>query len=221
MRKILLSILVLTHYFLLAQQKPSGAAGLATVNSPPDTWRGVFAGSQLNYLSYYDKITTIEGNNAGFRAGVFYQKNIDKHFAIQPELLFSIRGGKIHDIDSTVNVSLLNIELPINFLFLYKRLQLGGGPNFCYSVKGTLKSNGVLRDAFDVDESFERTLKRFEFGGNFMIAYTFSSGLFLSLNFSPGFTNIYEGDGSAPAEIKANTRVWGISLGYTFSKSAQ
>jgi len=214
MRKILLSILVLTHYFLLAQQKQH--PGIATAKPPPGNRLGMLGGLQLNYLSYYDKTTTIEGNNPGFRAGGFYQKNINKHFAVQPQLLFSIRGGKIHDIDSTVNASLLNIELPINFLFLYKRLLLGGGPNFCYGIKGTLKSNGVLRNSYDADESFERTLKRFEFGGNFMLAYTFSSGLFLSANFSPGFTNIYAGDRSAPSSVQANTRVWGISVGYSF-----
>ena len=72
------------------------------------------------------------------------------------------------------------------------------------------------RNAYNTDESLERTLKRFEIGGNFLIGYTFKKGIFISANFSPGFTNIYKGDGSAPRNIRASTRVFGISIGYLF-----
>lgn len=223
MRTIVLAIFVLSNSVLIAQQKPPVLAGAGTivVKDMPDTWLGVFAGPHLNYLAYHDNITTIEGNNTGIHVGGFFQKNINKYFAVQPGLSFSMRGGEIHDVDSTIDANLFNIELPINFLFLYNRLTLGAGPNFCYGMNGKLKSNGVSRDAHDATESFERTLKRFEFGANFMVAYTFEDGFFLSVNFAPGFTNMYEGDGSAPPNLKANTRVFGISLGYTFGVSRE
>jgi Outer membrane protein beta-barrel domain len=218
MRKGTILIVVLySSSFALAQQEPTVAAAAgANKTQPARDWLGVFGGPHLNYLSYYDKTTTIEGKNVGIHAGGFYQKNIGGYFAIQPQLLFSIRGGKIHHIDSTVNTSLLTIELPVNFLFLYNQLMIGGGPNFCYGIRGQMKSNGV-RNAYETNESFERTLKRFEFGGNFVIAYTLKNGMHLSLNFSPGFTSIYKGDGSAPPNLKANTTVFGISIGYTFA----
>ena len=97
----------------------------------------------------------------------FFSKNVNKCFSVQPALLFSIRGGEIRNVDSTTNARLMNIELPINFLYLYKHLMFGGGPNFSYGFNGKLKTNDSERDAYDPDESFERTLKRFEFGGNF------------------------------------------------------
>lgn len=223
MRTILLTIFVFFNSFLLAQQKKPvhTVPAMTTVKQLPDTWLGIVAGPHLNYLSYHDNTTTIEGNNTGIHVGGFFQRDINKYFAIQPQLLFSIRGGEIQDVDSTVDATLFNIELPINFLFSYNRLMLGAGPNFCYGINGKLKSNGVSRDAYDASESFERTLKRFEVGANFMIAYSFPDGVFLSVNFSPGFTNIYEGDGSAPTNVKANTRVFGISLGYTFGISGE
>jgi hypothetical protein len=215
---IVLCAILLSCRFILAQQKPQRpvASGISNKQTPLD-WFGVSAGPQLNYLSYRDKTTTIEGKNAGVHIGGFYQRDINKYFAIHPGLLFSIRGGKIHHIDSTINTSLLNIELPINFLFLYKGLMLGGGPNFCYGVRGQMKSNGMLRNAYEANESFERTLKPFELGANFMIGYRFKNGFFLSTNFSPGISNIYKGDGSAPPNLKANTRVFGMSMGYTFA----
>jgi len=203
---------------ILAQQKTTNPKQpLVQIKSlPPQTWLGIFAGTNLNYLDYYDKITTIEGSNTGFHIGVFFKKNITEYFALQPALLFSVRGGKINNIDSTVNFRSMNAELPVNFLYLYKQLTIGMGPNFSYAINGKLKSNGSERNAYDPAESFERTLKRFEFGGNFMIGYTFKKGIFITADFSPGFSNIYKGDGSAPNNVRAKTRTFGISLGYTF-----
>ncbi|HEV8504240.1 MAG TPA: porin family protein [Chitinophagaceae bacterium] len=181
---------------------------------PPDKWFGIFAGPNLNHLNYSDGSTTIGGSNTGLHAGIFFQKNINKYFAIQPALLFSLRGGEIRNVDSTTNARLMNIELPVNFLYLYKHVMFGGGPNFSYSLNGRLKTNDSERDAFDAHESFERTLKRVEFGGNLLIGYAFKKGFFITANYSPGFTNIYEGDGSAPSNVKANTQVFGLSVGY-------
>jgi hypothetical protein len=204
---------------LHAQQKPVRKAVQPQVQAKPkvsQTWFGIFGGPNFNDLDYYDKVTTIEGTNTSFHVGTFFQKNITKYFAVQPTLLFSIRGGKVRDIDSTINASLMNIELPISFLYLYKQLLFGAGPNFCYGLSGKLKSNGMKRDAYDASESHERTLKRFEFGGNFMIGYTFKKGVFITANFLPGFTNIYKGDDSATIDVKARTRSFGISVGYSF-----
>ncbi len=48
------------------------------------------------------------------------------------------------------------------------------------------------------------------------MGYTFKKGIFITADFSPGFTNIYKGDGSAPGNVRAGTRVFGISIGYLF-----
>jgi hypothetical protein len=196
--------------------KPAVHAIIVPKPTPSQAWIGVFAGPNLNYLDYYDRVTTIEGKNTSFHAGFFYQKKIGKYFALQPALIFSIRGGRIRNVDSTINARLMNIELPVNFLYLYKHMVIGAGPNFTYGIKGNLKSDEVERNAYNADESLERTLKRFEAGGNFLIGYTFKKGIFISANFSPGFTNIYKGDSSAPRNVRAGTRVFGISLGYLF-----
>jgi hypothetical protein len=106
--------------------------------------------------------------------------------------------------------------LPINFLYLYKRLMFGGGPNFSYGFSGKLKTNESERDAYDPAESFERTLKQFEIGGNVLIGYIFKKGFLIAANYSPGFSNIYKGDGSAPSHLKAHTQMLGVSFGYRF-----
>jgi hypothetical protein len=220
MKKIIFILfLAVSAFCLQAQQKTVHKSAPVPVQpkpKPPDKWFGIFAGPNLNYLNYSDGSTNIGGSNTGLHAGIFFQKNINKCSAIQPELLVSLRGGEIRNVDSTTNARLMNVELPINFWYLYKHFMFGGGPNFSYSFKGMLKTNDSERDAYDPDESFERTLKQFEFGANFLIAYNFEKGFLITANFSPGFSDIYKGDGSAPSNVKAHTRMFGISLGYRF-----
>jgi len=220
MKKIIFILfMIISSSCLRAQQKAVHKPSPLPVQpkpQPPDKWFGLFIGPNLNYLNYSDRSTTIGGSNTGFHAGIFFQKNINKYFAVQPSVLFSLRGGEIRNVDSTTNARLMNIEIPINFLYLYKRLMFGGGPDFSYGFKGKLKTNDSERDAYNPDESFERTLKRFEFGANFLIGYTFRKGLFITANYSPGLTNIYKGDGSAPSNVKAHTQMLGLSFGYMF-----
>jgi len=214
---VILSLLAMD--LLYAQQKPIRKVipqPLPQKPPVPDAWIGIFAGPHLNQLDYSDNITTISGTNTSFHAGIFYEKKISEKFAVEPSLIFAVRGGKISDVDSSLNAKLLNVEMPLNFLYLYKQLIIGGGPNFCYGINGKLKSKSDNRNIYDPAESFERTLKRFEFGANFMAGYTFKKGILIAANFSPGFTSIYKGDHSAPSNLHARTSVFGLSIGYRF-----
>ena len=197
-------------------KKPVRQQPTVPEKKPVTEWIGIFAGPNFNTLRYHDNTTTIEGTNAGIHGGVFYKKDVNKNLCFQPWLLFSTRGGEINDVDSTINATLSYLELPINVLYVHKQLSIGGGPNFCYAIGGKFASNGVKRNAYDPSESFERTLKRFEVGANFMIAYQFNNQVSVIANYSPGFTNIYKGDHSAPANVRANTSTFGLSLGYRF-----
>ena len=199
-----------------AQVKKPVPQLVAPEKTPVTEWIGVFLGPHLNNLRYHDNTTTIAGTNMGLHGALFFTKDVSKKLSFQPWLMFSVRGGEINNVDSTINATLSYLEFPINVLYVHNRLSIGGGPNFCYAIGGKFSGNGVKRNAYDPSESLERTLKRFEFGGNFMIAYQFKDHVSLTANFSPGFTNIYQGDHSAPANLHASTSAVGLSLGYRF-----
>jgi hypothetical protein len=215
MRKIVFTLTCILAFLMIqGQQKPASPAEKTFL---PTSWIGFIAGGlDFNYIGYHDKITTIEGKNTNFHAGFFYQKNITPHFSVQPNVRLSMRGGKINDIDSAINVRLLNIELPVNFLYTYKGFVAGGGPSFHYGIKGKINVKEKEGNAYDETESMHLALKRFEFGADLLIGYTFKKGIFITGNFSPGLTNIYKGDGSAPGNVKAKTRSFGIAVGYVF-----
>jgi len=140
---------------------------------------------------------------------------------LEPSIVFSTRGGKTKDVDSSLNAKLMNVEAPVNFLYLYKQFMVGAGPNFCYAINGKLKSKEDSRNIYDPAESFERTLKRFEFSANFIAGYTFKKGILVTANFSPGFTSIYKGDHSAPSSLHARTSTLGLSIGYRFAAGTE
>jgi len=218
MRRVVVCILFSAALNCASAQvkKPVRQQPVVPEKKPVTQWIGILAGPNLNSLRFHDNTTTIEGANAGLHGGIFYKKDVNMNLCFQPWLLFSVRGGEINDVDSTINATLSYLELPINVLYVHKQLSIGGGPNFCYAIGGKFASNGVKRNAYDPSESFERTLKRFEFGGNFMIAYQFKNQISVTANFSPGFTNIYKGDHSAPTNVHASTSTFGLSLGYRF-----
>src|SRR4051794_2711464 len=114
MKKIVFfSFLLMLAPILYAQQKTVRKHAPLPVQpkpQPPDKWFGIFAGPNLNYLNYSDGWTSIGGNTRVLQAGIFFQKNINKEFAVQPALLFSIRGGEIRNVDSTTNARLMNVE---------------------------------------------------------------------------------------------------------------
>lgn len=172
------------------------------------------AGVNLNSLRYHDKNTSISGDNVGWHAGVYYKKMLNGKFAVQPGLFFSSRGGEIKTVDSMLNTIISNIELCGLLLYEYKSLNIGGGPEFSYAIDGKLKGPNSSRDVFNEEEAFERTLKRFGLGAKLFIAYTIHNKLYLAVHFSQGITSIYKGDGSTPLDVKAQTSVLGISVGY-------
>jgi len=82
MKKIIFFSFLMFASILHAQQKTIHKPAPIPVQpkpQPPDKWFGIVAGPNLNYLNYSDKSTTIGGNNTGFHAGIFFQKNINKY----------------------------------------------------------------------------------------------------------------------------------------------
>jgi len=84
--KIILALILplLAIHPLYAQQKPIRKAVTQPLQQKPAVpggWIGIFAGTQLNQLAYYDKVTIIRGTNTGFHAGIFYEKKISEKFA--------------------------------------------------------------------------------------------------------------------------------------------
>jgi len=162
---------------------------------------------------------------AGFNVGVNAEIPIAPEFYLQPGLLFSTKGAKT-DGSPERKVNINYLELPVNFV--YKpvlgtgNLLLGFGPYAALAVGGKYKvgdndfdlkfDNEVVANSVDAP----RTLKRFDFGANFLAGYEFSSKVSAQLNAQLGLVKINPKYTGVSNDAKAKNTGFGVSVGYRF-----
>ncbi len=191
---------------------------------------GIKAGPNMSFLRYKVEADgekyTWDGSRLGFQVGGVAQIGIAENFAIQPELLFAMKGG--NDVrpeglaDETIDFKLMTIDLPINFIYRTNGFFGGFGPNLQYGLKSTAKesANGDEEyDMFDKGVSNVFHQKRFEVGVNILAGYKLQNGVAFSLNFAKGLTNSSGyNDDLESGTIKMNSAYLGLSIGYFFGK---
>jgi hypothetical protein len=196
----------------------SGYLLLATTSFAQNMSFGIKGAVTTNFLTYKledgDDDERLIGNNTGFYIGGVANFQLSENFAIQPNLLFAMKGGSIEGL----KISTMHIDVPVNFLYTTNGFFVGGGPNFSYALSGKLKVDDEDIDIFDQDEAGDYSLKKFEIGANVLLGYTFPSGLTLSASFTPGLNNIYQGEEDNEEDIVAHFKSFGFSIGYMFGK---
>lgn len=161
-----------------------------------------------------DEKTNLSSSKIGFQVGGVAELSFSDHFAIQPNLLFTLKGGRFPT--SPYKINLYSIELPINILYKTNGFFAGAGPNFGYGISSKIKVNGETYDLFDEEDAGELPLKRFEVGANIIMGYQFPSGLNISSHYTLGLTDSYNTDNET--NNKVNNNILGFSVGYTFGK---
>ncbi|MFV0607403.1 MAG: porin family protein [Niabella sp.] len=198
---------------------------------------GVRAGFGFNNATYkdmeYEDYTKMK---TGFHVGVTYDITVADQFAVQPGLLFAVKGGKIKASSSEGTYSFTHspyyLEVPINFI--YKpvlgsgNLLLGGGPYVAYGVGGKWKEddngekdNGSLEfinDWDDESDDIDKVAygKPFDAGLNLLAGYELSNKLSFQLNAGLGLLNLMPKDGGEKPNSKMKNSGFSISIGYKF-----
>ena len=103
---------------------------------------GVKAGVTTNFLHFTDDDVKAQGQRTGTYFGFIYNWQLNKNFAIQPNLLAAMKGGRIEAVDFRI----WNFEIPVNFLFTQNGFFVGGGPNFSYGQDALAKGEHVEPD---------------------------------------------------------------------------
>jgi hypothetical protein len=173
---------------------------------------GVKAGMNSNYLRFKVEGEKESGEKTGVYFGFVYHLQANKNFAVQPNLLATMRGAYIDG----VHIRTWNIEVPINLLYTTGGFFAGAGPNLSYSLDARASGEDVSPDG-EVDMHSEESglrIKRTEIGANVLAGYTFPNGLSISANFIQGFNNLYVGT----EDITVRSSSFGFALGYMFGK---
>ena len=143
-------------------------------------------------------------SKAGLHIGGLAHIHISQHFALQPELIYSMQGGKDEDDDDVkLKLNYINIPLLAQYMTLDGfRLQTGPQLGFLTSAKSKVG---------DVERSVKDDLSSVDFSWTFGAGYLFPSGFGVDARYNHGISNISDDE-----SFEAKNRVFQFGLFYQF-----
>jgi hypothetical protein len=162
-------------------------------------------------------------NRTGFHFGAVIDHAISEKFSIQPHVLFVNKGASIQHSDHTDKAVVNSLDIPVNFLYKAPagsgKFFVGGGPNFGFNLNAEIRSDEHEDEKINIG-SGDEDLKGFDFGLNLLAGYELNNGLFISANYTPGFSNLQNVPSNSEVDITARSTYFGLSVGYFFGKKA-
>jgi len=163
-----------------------------------------------------DGVTLTSDAKIGFIGGVTASTGIGKHWNFRPELNFTQKGGTINfeDEDIKDNTTLNYIDLPLNVVYSSKnKFFFGAGPSIAYALSGKYKITGMFSESgnLKIGSGDDADFKPLEFGVNFLVGWQLSSGIFFTVNYNAGISNV-----SATSDEKDHNSYLGLRIGYMF-----
>ena len=131
---------------------------------------------------------------------------MSEHFAVQPELVFSMQGGKIAD-DNSLNLNYLNVPVMLQYM-VNDGFRLQTGPQIGFLISAEREIGDV---EIDVDDVYDAV----DFSWSFGAGYLFNNGLGIDARYNLGLNNISDDD-----DFEAKNRVFQIGLFYQFRNNA-
>lgn len=228
MKKIILlgSALLLSTSALFAQSTMSGS----------DARIGIKAGVNLSTMRFSDfneasSLNDATKQNVGYNFTVFGDFGVGKNFFIQPGVSLQNKGTKLEGnfagITGEQTYNIMAIEVPVNAVLRIPTgqsgaLQLSAGPYVGFNVDGKVKTtitsgnnSGTTEDNLKFGNKADDDFASTDFGANFGVGYRLNNGFMLGANYGMGFTNMFPKNARSD-DGKANNRIWGFSLGYSF-----
>jgi hypothetical protein len=142
-------------------------------------------------------------SKAGLHVGGLAHIHISPHFAIQPEIVYSMQGGKSGDTKLNLNY----VNIPVLFQYMFDggfRLQTGPQLGFMASAKSKTG---------DVEVDVKDDLASIDFAWSFGASYLFpgANGIGADLRYNVGISNISDNN-----NFEARNNVLQVGLFYQF-----
>ena len=184
------------------------------------------ANQQVTLLDGNSTEKDFGGSHPTFHFGVVTELPLAKKLWLRPELLFSGKGSRWR-LDNTYSPSYMEfqafyIEIPVNLVYRHTygkgdHVFIGAGPSLAYGVAGEDQRDGIHSDFFH-----EGRWRNFDLGLNMLAGVELRSGIFFSVNFTPGLFNIADkGFNYQPVfdgATKWRNSAAGVSVGYMFKR---
>ncbi|ARS38753.1 hypothetical protein CA265_03285 [Sphingobacteriaceae bacterium GW460-11-11-14-LB5] len=227
MKKLVLSLLTVAGLgFAASAQTNNLKIGVkAGVTFP------TFSASGTKNNGYKQKMST------SFFVGGTMDISVSEIFSVQPGLSLIGKGGKsdfsyfnaepgnIYTITANSKISMMYIELPVNAVFNFDlgdgKFFIGAGPYYAMAISGKNKSTATLSGGGSTITNSEEeikfggdgTMKRGDFGINFLAGYKLSNGFNINAGYGLGLSNLDYADTN---KSKVTNRVLSVGLGFSF-----
>ena len=142
-------------------------------------------------------------SKAGLHIGGLAHIHITNHFALQPELVYSMQGGKDEDPDVKLKLNYINVPLLAQYM-TNDGFRLQTGPQLGFLVTAKSKVGDVEVDRDD-------DLSSLDFSWAFGVGYLFPSGFGLDARYNLGISNISDDE-----SFEAKNRVFQFGVFYQF-----
>jgi opacity protein-like surface antigen len=203
---------------------------------------GVKAGLNLSSVSDVKvegegvSVTAIEndGMTAGFHVGGFVNFSFGQYIGLQPELLYSMQGGK-QKLSSVASQVSPNVSIGYNFSYInipilldikpFANFSILVGPqigfNIYKSATITTTADETTKSGSDLDDYLEEEFgknpfKSFDFAAVVGVQYTFIEHLTVGARYDLGLTNTFSLSESGVDTTGWKNSVIQISVGWTF-----
>ena len=175
----------------------------------------VLSGGQVVYDFFQDN----SKSTTGIVGGAFFR--FGKKIFIQPELLFSAKGGSFDVIRSglasqQIDVRFTTLDVPVLIGFKLGPLRLNAGP----MASLTISNSQSLKDALNqyTSQSIDNTFKQAVFGYQAGVGLTLA-GLQLDVRYEGNLSDLSQVGIITPgndARFTAKTTLWQLTAGYGF-----
>lgn len=139
----------------------------------------------LNVFNIQNDNSTTYDPKAGLNAGLIGHIHLSRHFALQPELIYSQKGAKftVANVDRRLKLNYLNI--PILFQFMFNNgFRIQAGPEIGILLQAKQKTGNTNLDVKD-------DLKLFDLGLAAGVSYVHPpTGFGIDLRYVKGLVNI-------------------------------
>lgn len=153
---------------------------------------GVKGGGNLSSLMPSDKDRLFElSSKLGYYSGFFLNYKFNKSMALQPELLYNLKGEAYKDFETGIegNFDRAYISLPLMFQYIINQNIYGEiGPEFSYLISAKQTTNNNEYEPVDI----KRVYNTFDIGLGFGAGYKFSPGFSVGLRYTFGITPVYK-----------------------------
>lgn len=172
-----------------------------------------------NIYEAWEGKTVDYDSKVGYSAGLFYSIEIIRELAIQPEILFSKKGGKTTytwwGAVYQSSISLSYIEIPILVKFIVPT-QSSSNPVIFFGPSLGIKLGGKEKIESEESSWEEKigNLKTLDFGLIFGAGLDLGEAITVDIRYNLGLTNINKNAGN---DSYAKNRVLSITLGYSFT----